>query len=249
MTLTGSNLAGTPHRAYGAVLKETDLTREGGYIAWDVDTNNPETELQAFSHPFASLWLRNTDAGSIDWAIEESSDRQDWSTVTSGSLAGSTADTVADVELSEPYVRVELSEDGHDAVTWFTPTPQNNRPQIRSASLLTQANPTSTGAEEPVTLTNPETGETLTDGSDRLDVSGFGSLTVRVDPGGSGADFRARAYSSTWGSGDDIIDEDSVTSEGIIGVEGRDVTGVREIKIFEDGTNGEDQEIAAYLEV
>jgi hypothetical protein len=154
MTLTGSNLAGTPHRAYGAVLKETDLTREGGYIAWDVDTNNPETELQAFSHPFASLWLRNTDAGSIDWAIEESSDRQDWSTVTSGSLAGSTADTVADVELSEPYVRVSLSEDGHDAVLWMNPTP-NDRETDHTGQEANEAfgvQPTSDTTYEYVTI-------------------------------------------------------------------------------------------------
>jgi len=121
---------------------------------------------------------------------------------------------------------------------------------IRATFLLGEANPITSGSsEQSVPLVDPDTGETLTDGNDRLDVSGYGALTVRVVPGASGADFRVRAYSSTFGSGDDIFDETGVSSEQIVGVESRDITGVREIEIFENGTDGEDQQIAAYLEV
>jgi len=120
----------------------------------------------------------------------------------------------------------------------------------RAESLLGEADPiTSTTSEQSASLVDPDTGETLTDSNDRLDVSGYGSLTVRVVPGASGVDVRVRAFSSTFGSGDDIFDETDVSSEQIIGVEGRDITGVREVEIFEDGTDGEDQQIAAYLEV
>jgi hypothetical protein len=126
----------------------------------------------------------------------------------------------------------------------------DNIVDTRAGAILAEADPiTSTSSEQSVPLDDPSTGATLTDGDDRLDVSGYGSLTVRVAPGASGADFRVQAHSSTFGAGDDIFDEGSVTTKKIIGVEARDVTGVREIKIFEDGTDGEDQQIAAYVEV